>query len=150
MKISDMKNMDPDLFAARGKEMHGARESAAPVFKRTLTELSQEQHHARLQKMKEGIDEQAQRLSNRVCVREFQKYRRLIRDFLDEIVSNGYTFLREDAYASRGRHRFFATVKVIDEKLDELGKEVLSENAEHIEILGKIDDIKGLLVDLMF
>jgi uncharacterized protein YaaR (DUF327 family) len=51
--------------------------------------------------MKKGIDEQGARLSDKVDVKEFEKYRRLIREFLDEIVSNGYNFSREDAYASR-------------------------------------------------
>jgi len=99
--------------------------------------------------MKSDIDEQGKRLADRVDVREFEKYRRLIRDFLDEIVSNGYTFSKEDAYASRGRHRYIATVKIVDEKLDELGKEVIKEQADSIEILHRIDDIRGLLMDLM-
>ena len=146
----NMKSAGSGQFPVRGPDNNGARDNVTPVFRRTLTELSQEQHHARLEEMKKHIGEQAERLSNRVCVKEYEKYRRLIREFLDEIVSNGYTFLREDTYASRGRHRFFATVKVIDEKLDELGKEVLNENADEINILAKIDDIRGLLVDLKF
>jgi len=104
---------------------------------------------ARLTEMKNDIDEQGKRLADRVDVKEYEKYRRLIRDFLDEIVSNGYTFSREDAYASRGRHRYIATVRIVDEKLDALGKEVMKEQADKIEILNKIDDIRGLLLDLM-
>ena len=111
--------------------------------------MSQELYIARLKNMKKAIDEQGERLADRVDVKELEKYRRLIRDFLDEIVSNGYTFSREDAYASRGRHRYIATVKIVDEKLDELGKEVLKEQADKIEILHKVDDIRGLLLDLM-
>jgi len=104
---------------------------------------------ARLTEMKKEIDEQGNRLADRVDVRELEKYRRLIREFLDEIVSNGYTFSREDAYASRGKHRYIATVKIVDEKLDALGKEVMKEHADKIEILNKVDDIRGLLLDLM-
>jgi len=104
---------------------------------------------ARLQEMRDSIDEQGKRLADRADVKEFEKYRRLIREFLDEIVSNGYTFTREDAYASRGRHRYIATVKIVDEKLDELGKEVMKEQADKIEIIHRIDDIRGLLLDLM-
>jgi len=111
--------------------------------------MSNEMHTARLADMKKEIDEQGKLLSDRVDVREFEKFRRLIRDFLDEIVSNGYTFSREDAYASRGRHRYIATVQVINEKLDALGKEVISEQADKIDILHRVDDIRGLLLDLM-
>jgi len=119
------------------------------MFRRTLTDLTKEMHAVRLAEMKKAIDEQGERLADRVDVREYEKYRRLIKEFLDEIVSNGYSFSREDAYASRGRHRYIATVQVIDEKLDELGKEVMKEHADRIEVLNRIDDIRGLLMDLM-
>jgi len=111
--------------------------------------MTRELYAARLAEMKKSIDEQGKLLADRVDVKEYEKYRRLIREFLDEIVSNGYTFSREDTYASRGRHRYIATVRIIDEKLDELGKEVMKEQADKIEILHKIDDIRGLLLDLM-
>jgi len=106
-------------------------------------------HVARLQEMRDTIEEQGKRLADRADVKEYEKYRRLIREFLDEIVSNGYTFTREDAYASRGKHRYIATVKIVDEKLDELGKEVMKEQADKIAIIHRIDDIRGLLLDLM-
>jgi len=149
IKVSNYKATGSNQVPTRGSEIRGVRESEAPVFRRTLTDLSKELHEARLVEMKAAIDEQGRRLSDRVDVKEFEKYRRLIRDFLDEIVSNGYTFSKEDAYASRGRHRYIATVKIIDEKLDELGKEVMKEQADKIEILHRIDDIRGLLLDVM-
>jgi len=149
IKVSNYKASGSSQVSSRGSEVRGVRESEAPVFRRTLTDLTKELHQARLVEMKAAIDEQGNRLADRVDVKEFEKYRRLIRDFLDEIVSNGYTFSKEDAYASRGKHRYIATVKIVDEKLDELGKEVMKEQADKIEILHRIDDIRGLLLDLM-
>jgi len=149
VKINNVNRSDPGQFSARGSEIRKADESEALLFRRTLTELTKEAYAARLQELKRKIDEQGDRLSDKVDVKEYEKYRRLIREFMDEIVSNGYTFQREDAYAARGRHRYIATVKIIDEKLDELGKEVMKEQADQIEILSKIDDIRGLLMDLM-
>jgi uncharacterized protein YaaR (DUF327 family) len=124
-------------------------DGAPSAFSRTLTDLSADMYITRMKELKENLEEQASKLADRVCVKEFEKYRRMIREFLDELVSNGYTFMREDAFSAGGRHRFFATVKIVDEKLDELGKEVLKEQAEIIEIINKIDDIRGLLLDLM-
>jgi len=149
IRVSNTKRTDSTQVTSRASDTRGARESEAPVFRRTLTDLSKEVHEARLIEMKTAIDEQGKRLADRVDVKEFEKYRRLIRDFLDEIVSNGYTFCKEDAYASRGKHRYIATVRIVDEKLDELGKEFMKEQADKIEILHRIDDIRGLLLDLM-
>ena len=149
MKVQNVKRSDSGTYAARGTNTRSASESEALHFRRTLTDLSKEMYVARIQELKKKIDEQGSRLADRVDVKEFEKYRGFIREFIDEIVSNGYTFSREDAYASRGRHRYIATVRIVDEKLDELGKEVMKEQADKIEILGKIDDIRGLLLDLM-
>ena len=149
MKVQNVNMQEAGTFPMRGPDNRDARPNEGVTFRRTLTDLSKEMHDTRLQEMIKGINEQGERLSNRVDVKEFEKYRRLIREFLDEIVSNGYTFSREDAYASRGRRRFIATVKIVDEKLDELGKEVLSDQADKIGIISKVDDIRGLLLDLM-
>jgi len=149
MRVQGQKATDSGIVQVRGTEVRGDNETENSMFRRTLTDLSKEMYAARLEDMKREIDEQGKLLGDRVDVREFEKYRRLIREFLDEIVSNGYTFSREDAYASRGRHRYIATVNIVDEKLDSLGKEVMKEQADRIEILNKIDDIRGLLLDLM-
>ena len=132
-----------------GPGVRSAAENEALLFRRTLTDLSREAYTARLQELKNKIDEQGNLLSDKVNVTEYEKYRKLIREFIDEIVSNGYTFSREDTFASRGRHRYIATVKIVDQKLDELGKEVMKEQADKLEILSRIDDIRGLLLDLM-
>ena len=149
IKVSNYKTSNSSPVPSRGADTRGVKDSAAPVFRRTLTDLSKEMHHNRLSEMKAAIDEQGKRLGERVDVKEYEKYRRLIREFLDEIVSNGYTFSKEDSYASRGKHRYIATVKIVDEKLDELGKEVMKEQADQIEVLNRIDDIRGLLLDMM-
>ena len=146
---SNVKSTEPGIQPLRGAGIHSAAEGGPTAFRKTLTSLSKDAHTVRLQEMRESIDEQGARLSDRVDISELEKYRRLIREFLDEIVSNGYTFSKEDAYASRGRHRFIATVRVIDEKLDELGKEVMKQQSDKIEILARVDDIRGLLLDLM-
>ena len=149
VKVSNVNRSDPSLLTMRGPDIRRIDENETLMFHRTLTDLSKEAHAVHLQKLKMRIDEQGNRLADKVDVKEYEKYRRLIRDFIDEIVSNGYSFQREDAYASRGRHRYIATVRIVDEKLDELGKEVMKEQADQIEILSKIDDIRGLLLDLM-
>jgi len=149
IRVQGQKATESGVVQVKSTESRGAGETENTVFRQTLTDLSKEKYTARLTEMRDDIEKQAGRLSDRVDVREFEKYRRLIREFLDEIVSNGYTFSREDAYASRGRHRYIATVRIVDEKLDALGKEVMKEQSDKIEVLSKIDDIRGLLLDLM-
>ncbi|MCL2248430.1 MAG: YaaR family protein [Oscillospiraceae bacterium] len=149
MRVQGQKATETGTVAVRSTDAGGQGDGDTKVFSRTLTQLTNEMHNEKLATMREQIEEQGKKLGDRVDVREFEKYRRLIRDFLDEIVSNGYTFSREDSYASRGRHRYIATVRVIDKRLDELAKEVMKEQSDQLEVLNAIDDIRGLLLDMM-
>jgi len=149
IKVQNPLAPDPGRYPARGVDARQTRENEATTFRRTLTDLSAEKHTEKMQGLIKSIDEQGERLTDKVDVKEFEKYRRLIREFLDEIVSNSYTFSREDAYASRGRRRFIATVDTVNKKLDELAKEVLKEQADNIDIVHRVDDIRGLLLDLL-
>ena len=149
LKVGGVFQTDTGVPPVRSADTRGVREGEVSSFRRTLTDMSHELREVKLLEMRDAIDAQGKRLGERVDVKEFEKYRRLIREFLDEIVSNGYTFSREDAYASRGRHRFIATVNIVNQKLDELGKAVIAEQADQIDLVHKIDDIRGLLLDMM-
>jgi uncharacterized protein YaaR (DUF327 family) len=48
----------------------------------------------------------------------------------------------------RGRHKVFAVIKKVNEELDDLTREVLTDEKDRIKILKKLDDIKGLILDL--
>ena len=149
MKVQGIKTAEYGLPGARTVETMEEAPDASTVFRRTLTTLSGEQHTAHLQELVCRIDEQGAKLAQRADIKEFERYRQLIREFLDEVVSNGYSFTKDNAFGARGRHRFFATVKTIDQKLDGLAKEVLQGQADSLDLLNRIDDIRGLILDLM-
>ena len=149
MKVRNVNKMEYGPTGVRQTEQTGALENKPVSFSRTLTELSREQYETHMNALIDQIDEQAEKLTKRADIREFQKYRQLLKDFLDEVVSNGYAFSKDDAFGARGRHRFYATVKTIDKKLDEMAKEVLSGQADSVDMLHRIDDIRGLILDIM-
>ncbi|MDR1117337.1 MAG: YaaR family protein [Oscillospiraceae bacterium] len=149
MKIQNINNLDRSITSPHGIENHDGAQDKAVEFRRTLTTLSDDKHVGRLQELIGDIDKQAAKLGKRADINEFVKYRKLIRDFMDEVISNGYEFSKENSFEARGRHRFFATVNTVNEKLDAMAKEVLESQSENINLLDKIDDIRGLLVDMM-
>lgn len=149
MKVNNINNMETPLRDMRGVESHGDAEARPLEFKQAMTSLSSDKFYARLEDMVRDIDAQGEKLAKRADIHEYERYRSLIRDFMNEIVSNGFEFSKESTYHSRGRQRVLATVKKIDEKLDDLAKDVLNEQSDSIEILNKIDDIRGLILDLM-
>lgn len=149
MKVQNIKTPDFGMQNLRGPDSADGLQNTSLSFKRALTSLSNEQYEVYMADLVGKIDEQSQKLSKRADIKEFEKYRKLIREFIDEVVSNGYSFTKDNAFGTRGRHRFFATVRTIDQKLEEMAREVISGQADSIELLHKIDDIRGLILDMM-
>ncbi len=95
------------------------------------------------------IERQGKHLSEHIDISELKTYKRLVMEFLDEAVRGSGRFSKESFLDRRGRHRVFATVKTINEKLEQLTREVISSEKDNLAILGKIEDIRGLVLDLI-
>ncbi len=119
-------------------------------FKFTLISNIEEQElQARLKLMMEDITQQGKRLSKHMDVRDMKRYRQLIKNFMNEIVNRSHKFSRENFLDRRGRHRVYGMIKLIDQNLDELALELIKEEKDNITILNKIDEIRGILLDLI-
>lgn len=101
-----------------------------------------------LKQMIEGITEQGNKLSEHMDIRDMKVYRAMISEFMNEIVSNSHKFSRENFLDRRGRHRVYGIVRVVNDKVDELAKELLKVEKDKIDILDRIGEIQGLLLDL--
>ena len=118
-------------------------------FKFTLASHVQEAElQARLQGLMEEITMQGDRLYKRRDVRDMKKYRSLIKEFMNEVVSRSHAFSRENFLDKRGRHRVYGIIRLIDENLDELAKELVKDEQDNLSILNKIGEIRGLLLDI--
>lgn len=119
-------------------------------FKFTLISNIEEQElKARLNLMMEDITQQGKRLAKHMDVRDMRKYRLLIKNFMNEIVNHSHKFSRENFLDRRGRHRVYGMIKLIDENLDALAVELIKDETDQIAILNKIDEIRGLLLDIL-
>lgn len=117
-------------------------------FKFTLaSHVEEAELQVRLQGLMEEITMQGDRLYKKRDVRDMKRYRGLIKEFLNEVVSRSHSFTRENFLDKRGRHRVYGIIRLIDENLDELAKELVNDEKDHLEILSRIGEIKGLLLD---
>ena len=103
----------------------------------------------RLNLMMEEIVMQGDKIVKRMDVRDMRRYRTLIKDFMNEIVNRSHKFSRENFLDRRGRHRVFGIIRLVVEKLDELAQALVSEECDKIAILAKVDEIRGLLLDIL-
>ncbi len=103
----------------------------------------------RLSVMMQEIMMQGEKLGKHMDVRDMKHYRRLIQEFMNEIVNRSHKFSRENFLDRRGRHRVYGMIKRVNVVLDELAGEVIKEEKDTLAILSKVDEIRGLLLDII-
>ena len=103
----------------------------------------------RLSVLLDDIEKEGKKIAKHMDVRDMKYYRLLIQQFMNEIVSRSHKFSRENFLDRRGRHRVYGIIKLVDENLDLLAAELLKAEKDHLFILSKIDEIRGLLLDIL-
>lgn len=138
-----------DVSEVQRTEAKRKIEKSDGSFKFTLISNIEEQDlQERLSGMMEEITEQGDKISKHMDIKDMRKYRELVKVFLNEVVNRSHKFSRENFLDKRGRHRVYGIIKLVDKNLDELASELVKDEKDHLAIVGKIDDIRGLLLDI--
>ncbi|MNY38782.1 hypothetical protein D3C86_1734270 [compost metagenome] len=103
-----------------------------------------------LAKMVQQITLQGDRLSRGMTVRELLQYKLLIRQFLEETARRGVNLRDTKGWDRRGRSKRYKLLEEIDRELLSLADELLDSEQGRIEILHKIGEIRGMLINLLF
>jgi len=102
-------------------------------------------------------------LRNRPLPDEIMRYKQAVRNFLNYIVQNVYSkeyeeglpaFLKPGFKGRRGtpeamEGKEYVKIQVIDKKLEELAVMLITSQARQLELTSRLEEIKGLLVDLL-
>lgn len=119
------------------------------TFKNKLNEIEQERIREQLKLLYDKIEVQSSRLQDKLFIEDLIEYKKLVKEFLDITVNNSHVFYKENSLDRRGRHRVYSLVKRVDNELDELTKDFLDLEGKRIRILKRLDDIKGMLLDIL-
>ncbi len=149
MKIRDTLAQAGAVQNKVEKDDKNAQKTSQSMFGSQLRKIDTQNYEQRLTSILDSIQKQSVRLSKNVDIKELQVYKKLVSEFLYEATSHAHKFQKESLLDRRGRHRVFATIKTVNKDLDELTEEVLKEEKDNIKILQKLDDIRGLLLDIM-
>jgi len=102
----------------------------------------------RLETILHDLEQQGRRLSQSMTIGDLKAYKKLVKNFLAEAVGKTYLVKEEAHWDRRGRHKVFITVQKVDQKLEELTQMVLEQQQDQLKLLAKMDEIRGLLIDL--
>ena len=139
-----------EMLAAGFQEANAVKARPAQEdFSFTLKRLSDEGLAERLQSLIGEIATQGKRVADHMDFGELKVYRNLITNFINEVVTHSHEFSRENFLDRRGRHHVYGIVRLVNQDLDELAQELLKQEKNSLSILEKIDEINGLLLDMI-
>ncbi len=147
MKISELSAMNNLVKTQTGVEQkHDGPKGF--VFKNELSSLNQKNCAEALEAMHAGIAKQGETVARRCDILEFKRYREMVAEFMGEAVRFVFQFKKQSTLDARGRHRIYAIIKRVNEKLERLAREMLAGQADQLAVMETMDEIRGMLMDL--
>ncbi len=105
--------------------------------------------HAGVEELLDEVFAAGDSLKKAPTVETVKDYRQKVKAFMKYAVAHSIALEETTSGASILKRKRFTLVKVIDEKLEALALSVLAVQKEQIAILARIDEINGLLVNLV-
>jgi len=119
------------------------------TFRSKLEEIQQENIKEELKILYDEIETITAKLKDKLFIEDLLEYKKAVREFLNVTINNSHIFYKENSLDRRGRHRVYSLVKKVDNELDELTKDFLNIEDNRLKILKRLDDIKGMLIDIL-
>ena len=144
-----------DIKVNQTQQVQQVQQTQAPqptdgTFKFMLaSNIAESELQAHLSALMQEITEEGKKLAKKRDVKDMKHYRGLIQEFMNEIVNRSHEFSRENFLDKRGRHRVYGMIKRVNAALDELAQELMKDEKDHLAILGRIDEIRGMLLDIV-
>lgn len=133
------------LGQVRSKEAV-AKESVQ--FQSIMDEEQSETTYDRLAKKVEEIEAQGEKLANSQTIDNLRKYKKMVKEFLSDVVSNGLELSQRFGFNQRGSSSMYRLVKDVDKKLIELTDEVIAKEKKGLDIVNLVGEIKGMLINI--
>jgi uncharacterized protein len=124
------------------------------VHNKPFSDMMHQQDHKATQqeltRMMEQIQLQGDRLAKSMTVRELRQYKLLVKKFLEETARRGVGLRDTKGWDRRGRGKRYKLLEEIDQQLLGMADDMLEDEKGRIDILQRIGEIRGMLINLFF
>ncbi|PAD72270.1 YaaR family protein [Paenibacillus campinasensis] len=128
--------------------------TAKPVQQKSFSDMMRQQgeraSHEELTRQMRAIALQGDRLLKSMNVRELKAYKQMVRRFLEETVRRGVKMKETRGWDRRGRGKRYNIIDEIDSVLLSMADELLDTEQGRIDLLNKVGEIRGILINLVF
>jgi uncharacterized protein YaaR (DUF327 family) len=104
---------------------------------------------ADLERLLDEVHSSGDKLVENPSVELVQAYKKSVRDFMHYVVERSYAVEQKSSGRNILKRNVYYRVSVIDESLERLAAEILRNQRDKLEILRRVDEINGMIVDLM-
>ncbi|QGQ43909.1 YaaR family protein [Metabacillus sediminilitoris] len=144
MKISqDLRS----TLDKRGQEQKAAQISSKG-FQSLMVQQGNKLQLDQLNKLLVNIEDVGRRLAKSRNFSDLSKYKLLVKKFINEAVEYGMSMKQSRSWDHYGNSRSLKIVEQVDQSLSELAEEIVRKESSMINVLAKIGEIKGLLINL--
>ena len=133
---------------ARPDNVH--RQATPKNFADLMNDNEEARSQEALQRKLAEIHTQGERFARNMTVRELMLYRQMVKRFLEDTVRRGIALKETKGWDRRGRTKRYKLLEEIDTALVGMGEELLQTEEGRIELLGRVGEIRGMLVNLLF
>jgi hypothetical protein len=144
--------INPD-YRSFGRSMR-VKETSAPriVEQKSFSEFMNNQEERpsdeELAERIKQIQLQGDRLSKSMTVRNLRTYKMMIKKFLEDTVRRGVSMKDVTAIDRRGRGKLHKIIDEIDTHLLEMADELLNSEQGRVQLLYRVGEIRGLLINI--
>ncbi|WP_433944842.1 YaaR family protein [Paenibacillus sp. SN-8-1] len=138
------------LTSGRGITDGSNKPVAAKNFSDAMQQQGEQASQQELNRRVKEIQLQGDRLAHSMTVRELKAYRLLVKRFLEDTVRRGVRMKEVKGWDRRGRGKKYNLIDEIDSALLSMADELLESEQGKIELLQKIGEIRGMLINLSF
>ena len=149
MDVYRVKRMDRIASYGVSSVAGGSGGSTGDAFREQLGNQLKDDYKKHINELIEDLNALADTVLGRIDFSSFERYRVQLKELLKEAVKNAYVLRSEYVTDEYGRQRVFAVIHIIDSKLDELAKNILLENSDKLDYMSRVDEIRGLIMDML-
>ncbi len=144
MKIENkLKN---NLTPLRPSKKNKLKTSSKKIkFLEELKRVHGEDIKTQLDELLDLIDKQGEKLEQNRTFKELIRYKKMVKRFIKDAIDKMYQ-KKEDYSPMQGK--VHTTVRTINSSLEELTEIFVNDKASQLDILDKLDEVRGMLVDL--
>ncbi len=150
MDIKNLQKLNAEMTVDAAHSSRAVdKKTVKDNFKVRMQNIQQESIRSELTELYQKIETLSDKLSDKLMISDLVEYKQLVKKFLQISVNNSHVFFKENSLDRRGRHRVYSIVRQVDTELSELTKEFINTEENRISILSRIEQIRGILLDIL-